>query len=168
MAWPHGGLLEVPRLANDEPVRGTGCGAHTETTRVTPTTIPDGTWFGAIRSVDDDTPSLAFDLICAYESEAQARKNPSYAALAADDEIVQYPRTRPTWLTVNANSRVRTVPIATNFRYREGQWSASGDCTDRSGRDQPLVTGVHVWLVIVDDQAVLAVRLCDLERAPAS
>ena len=75
MAWPHGGLLEVPRLANDEPVRGTGCGGHTETTRVTPTTIPDGTWFGAIQSVDD-TPSLAFDLICAYESEAQARRTP--------------------------------------------------------------------------------------------
>lgn len=164
VAWPYGGLFEVPRLAGDEPVRGTGCGAHPHT-KVTGTSIPDGTWFGAVRGLDDT--NLIFDLICAYSDEDDARLNPSYADLAATGRIARHPAASATWLTLNANSKVRTVAIGPNFRYREASWTAAGECVDDRAGGR-LVTDVEVWLLIEDGRAVLAVRVCDVPDGTSS
>jgi hypothetical protein len=160
VAWPHGDLFAVPKLATEEPVRGTGCGADPNSTRVTESTIPDGTWFGAVRSVDG-AASLSFDLMCAYPSEADAESNPAYNDLDAAGQIIRHPSENPTWVAMNASKRVRTVPLAERFRFRDGAWSASGDCLD-GGKSVEIRTDVPVWLVIQGGHAVLAERLCDL------
>ena len=158
--WAYLDTLDIPVLADDEPVRGTGCGGHPDSTRVSDTSIPDGYWYGTIQR-GDDAGELKFDLICVYASDVDARENPAYQTLQREGRVTTVTPTRGvTWIMLDRTNKTRDVPLASNFRYREAAW-LSGTCVIAGGTKQ-LAFGVQAWLVIRNGRATLAVRQCNL------
>jgi hypothetical protein len=156
-AWPY---YEVPQLGT-EPVRGSGCGANGGLGD----TVPDGVWnvlvgdgSGADRFWSGD--SIEVDVRCVYAGDAgQAQWNlvcsgaPSAAVCQSQS---------PTWFVVNANSRLRTMPVAASVQYGVGALGTSpcpSASTDRTAGDAAW-RFMDSWIVVRGGQVTTVVAAC--------
>ena len=151
--WPY---YEVPQMGS-ESVRGTGCGS----TGGLGETLPDGVW--NVR-VGDGTGGDEFwtggritvDVRCVYSGiGGQQLWN---AACTADPQSDNCAQQTADWYVVNANGRLRTMPVSAAAQYGVGGLGASPCAAvtgDRNAPDAPW-RFMDSW-VVVDGGVVTAV-----------
>ena len=155
--WPY---YEVPQLGS-ESVRGTGCGS----TGGIPEIIPDGVWNVL---VGDGSGSDAFftssritvDMRCIYSGVGGQQLWNAACATALQTDACQ--SQSPDWYIVNANGRLRTMPVAADLHYGVGAIGTS-PCpnapSDRTATDAPW-RSMDSWIVVAAGQVRSVVTAC--------
>jgi hypothetical protein len=158
--WGGWSYYEVPQMGS-ESVRGTGCGSTGGLGEV----IPDGIW-NVI--VGDGSGSSRFwtgskiqvDVRCVYTgSGGQSLWNTTCSASPEADACASQ---SPTWFVVNANSRLRTMPVARGVQYGVGALGSTpcaGVTLDRSSPDAPW-RFMDSWIVISGGAVTTVVAAC--------
>lgn len=155
--WPY---YEVPQLGS-EPVRGSGCGADGSIGD----TVPDGVWnvivgdgTGADRFWSGGTIQL--DLRCVYAGDAGlAQWNTVCGAAPGADACLSQ---SPDWFVVNANSRLRTMPVAADVAYGVGALGSppcAGVSVDPLSPDAPW-RFMDSWVVVSGGVVTTVVAAC--------
>jgi hypothetical protein len=140
VAYPS--LLGVPQLGVD-PVQGSGCGLADEFGE----SVPDGLWFGLVYPSGS---SMKFDVVCAYYGDSARAK--------------RAPAAQEAFFPVNVGTRQRSVPLASDFVWRQGAIAADGSCTDTGpagNADWSTATdGTAAWIIVDGGVATGAVAMC--------
>jgi hypothetical protein len=155
--WPY---YEVPQLGS-ESVRGTGCGS----TGGIPEVIPDGVWNvlvgdGSGRDEFFTASDITVDMRCIYSGVGgQQLWNAACTAAPQSDSCRN---NSPDWYVVNANGRLRTMPLAPDLQYGVGALGTS-PCpsapTDRTARDAPW-RSMDSWIVVSGGRVTAMVTAC--------
>lgn len=146
--YGYADFYAIPHLG-DETASGTGCGGDGSVGD----TIPDGYWRGYVTA--DDGINLEFDLVCVYGPQVNPDLITRWRSLHPD----QPDPTVPDGFLVNADTRTRTVPVASSFFSHGTATAGDGTCPF----DQPDVAfdaSHDAWIHIVDGQAQWAVSSC--------
>ncbi len=155
--WPY---YEVPQLGS-ESVRGTGCGS----TGGIPEVIPDGVWNvlvgdGSGRNDFFTSTHLTVDMRCIYSGVGgQQLWNAACTAAPQSDDCLHQ---SPDWYVVNANGRLRTMPVSPDLQYGVGALGPSpcaSVTTDRSAADAPW-RFMDSWIVVAGGQVTAMVTAC--------
>ena len=142
-------FFDVPQLGT-EPVRGTGCGADGKLGEV----IPDGIWDA--RRITISASTIGIDVQCVYYGASGAQLLANCLAEEGPDGCED---TDPDFWFVNASSRIRTMPLAPEFRRRY----ATIDCVDPGPGNTRGVEGqddFDSWVVIEQGQATFVLTSC--------
>lgn len=142
-------FFDVPQLGT-EPVRGTGCGADGTLGEV----IPDGIWDA--RSIKISASTIGIDVQCVYYGNSGAQLLANCLAEEGPDGCEG---TDPDFWFVNASSRIRTMPLAAEFRRRY----ATIDCVDPGPGNTRGVEGqdeFDSWVIIEQGEATFALTSC--------
>lgn len=147
-AYGYADFYGVPHLGT-ETASGTGCGGDGSIGDV----IPDGYWRGYVRGL---TPgAIQFDLVCVYGNNV----NPDLVAEWRADHPGQADPWVPDGYLINADDRVRTVPVGPTFFSHGAAFGPNSTCAfNQSGL--PFDNSRDAWLRIVNGQAQWAVSSC--------
>jgi len=140
----------VPQLGT-EPVRGTGCGADGNLGEV----IPDGIWDA--RRITISASTIGIDVQCVYYGDSGAQLLANCLAEEGPDGCED---TDPDFWFVNASSRIRTMPLAPEFRRR---YATSDGCADPGPGNTRGVEGqdeFDSWVIIEQGEATFALTSC--------
>jgi hypothetical protein len=143
-------FFEVPQLG-PEPVRGTGCGADGTLGEV----IPDGIWDA--RRIVISASTIGIDVQCVYYGDSGAQLLANCLAEEGPDGCED---TDPDFWFVNASSRIRTMPLAPEFRRR---YATSDGCADPGPGNTRGVQGqddFDSWVIIEQGEATFALTSC--------
>ena len=143
-------FFEVPQLGT-EPVRGTGCGADGRLGEV----IPDGIWDA--RSLKISATTIGIDVQCVYYGDSGAQLLANCLAEEGPDGCED---TDPDFWFVNASNRIRTMPLAPEFRRR---YATSDGCADPGPGNARGVEGqddFDSWVIIEQGEATFALTSC--------
>jgi hypothetical protein len=158
--WGGWGYYEVPQMGS-ESVRGTGCGSTGGLGEV----IPDGIWNvivgdGSGSSRFWTSSKIQVDVRCVYTgSGGQSLWNTTCSATPEADACQSQ---SPTWFVVNANSRLRTMPVAAGVQYGVGALGSTpcpGVTLDRSSPDAAW-RFMDSWIVISGGAVTTVVAAC--------
>jgi hypothetical protein len=155
--WPY---YEVPQLGA-ESVRGTGCGS----TGGLGESIPDGVWnvlIGDGSGSDDFWTSdrLTVDIRCVYSGVGGSQLWNS--ACSTDPQSDLCLQQSSDWYVVNANGRLRTVPVAADVQYGVGAIGPSPCASvsgDRTASDAPW-RFMDSWIVVDRGAVTTVVTAC--------
>lgn len=155
--WPY---YEVPQLGT-ESVRGTGCGS----TGGLGETLPDGVWnvlVGDGTGGDQFWASsrLTVDVRCVYSGIGGQQL--WTAACTADPTSDSCQRQSADWYVVNANGRLRTMPVSAGVQYGVGALGASpcaSVTTDRNSPDAPW-RFMDSWITVDGGRVTAVVAAC--------
>lgn len=155
--WPY---YEVPQLGS-ESVRGTGCGSAGGV----PEVIPDGVWNvlvgdGSGSDAFFTSSRLTVDMRCIYSGIGGQQLWNAVCTTAPQSDACQ--RQSPDWYVVNANGRLRTMPVSANLQYGVGAIGTS-PCpsvpADRAAADAPW-RFMDSWIVVAGGQVTAMVTAC--------
>lgn len=155
--WPY---YEVPQLGT-ESVRGTGCGS----TGGLGETLPDGIWNVLIGdgTGDDEfwtSSRLTVDVRCVYSGVGGQQL--WTAACTDDPQSDSCVEQSPEWYVVNANGRLRTMPISDDAVYGVGAVGTSpcpGAATDRFASNAAW-RFMDSWIVVNRGRVTTVVSAC--------
>jgi hypothetical protein len=159
-AWGGWAYYEVPQLGT-EPVRGSGCGANGGLGDV----VPDGVWnvyIGDGTGADQfwSGGQISLDIRCVYAGDAgRAQWNTVCSGAPQSDACRSQ---SPDWFVVNANRRLRTMPVASNARYGVGAIGSTpcaGVSTDPTDQSAPW-RSMDSWVVINGGVVTTVVAAC--------
>ena len=143
-------FFAVPQLGT-EPVRGTGCGADGSLGEV----IPDGIWDA--RRITVSASTIGIDVQCVYYGDSGAELLAKCLAAEGPDGCED---TDPDFWFVNASSRIRTMPLAPEFRRR---YATSDGCADPGPGNTRGVEGqdeFDSWVIIEQGEVTFALTSC--------
>lgn len=155
--WDHD---DVPPLGT-ESVRGTGCGS----TGGIGEQVPDGVWnvlIGDGTGGDEfwTADAMTVDMRCIYTGVGGEQL--WNAACLADPQSQSCVNQTPDWYVVNANGRLRTVPVAPDVRYGVGALGTS-PCpsapSDRTAGNAPW-RSLDSWIVVQGGRVTDVVTAC--------
>ena len=148
--WPY---YEVPQLGS-ESVRGTGCGS----TGGIPEVIPDGVWNVLVSGFTSS--HVTVDMRCIYSGVGgQQLWNAACTSAPQSDSCRN---NSPDWYVVNANGRLRTMPVAGDLQYGVGALGPSpcpSASTDRTSSDAPW-RSMDSWIVVAGGTVTAMVTAC--------
>lgn len=155
--WPY---YEVPQLGS-ESVRGTGCGS----TGGIPEVIPDGVWNvlvgdGSGSDAFFTSSRLTVDMRCIYSGVGGQQLWNAACTAAPQSDTCQ--SQSPDWYIVNANGRLRTMPVAADLQYGVGAIGTSPCPTapsDPTDADAPW-RFMDSWIVVAGGQVTSMVTAC--------
>ena len=156
--WPY---YEVPQLGA-ESVRGTGCGS----TGGLGESIPDGVWnvlVGDGTGGDDFWTSdrITVDVRCVYSGVGGTQL--WNAACTTDPQSDNCLQQSADWYVVNANGRLRTMPVAADVQYGVGALGGPSPCAsvtpDRTSSNAPW-RFMDSWIVITGGTVTAVVTAC--------
>ncbi len=160
VVWQGWGYYDVPQLGS-ESVRGTGCGSDGSLGEV----IPDGIWNvivgdGSGADAFWTTSQIRVDVRCVYTGAAGRQLYTT--ACSTDPESDACAIGSPDWFVVNANSRLRTMPVAPTVQYGVGGLGST-PCApitlDRSSPDAPW-RFMDSWIVIDHGVVTTVIAAC--------
>ncbi len=155
--WPY---YEVPQLGT-ESVRGTGCGS----TGGLGETLPDGVWnvlIGDGTGGDEFWTSsrITVDVRCVYSGVGGQQL--WTAACTADPTADNCQQQSADWYVVNANGRLRTMPVSSGVQYGVGALGPSPCAsapTDRNAGDAPW-RYMDSWVTVDGGRVTAVVTAC--------
>lgn len=155
--WPY---YEVPQLGT-ESVRGTGCGS----TGGLGETLPDGVWnvlIGDGTGGDEFWTSsrVTVDVRCVYAGVGGQQL--WAAACTADPTSSSCQQQSEDWYVVNANGRLRTMPVSPGVQYGVGALGTSPCASapsDRTAGDAPW-RYMDSWITVDGGVVTAVVTAC--------
>lgn len=130
-------FFEVPVLGPAD-IRGSGCGSGVGEDAVLPDVLPDGIWMGSlgpryesydvVTSPEDgfgysrfDGTTLEIDIWCVY---AGATAEEKFRSAECQTDIECEANNSSGWLVEDQSDRLRSIPVAAGFVYREDRYDA--------------------------------------------